>query len=255
MGSLSGATALVTGGSRGIGRAIAARLAADGALVAVHYGTDRAAAETTVTAITDAGGRAFAIGAELGVPGDATALWTAFDAGLAATGTGPGVDIVVNNAGITGSHDLAGTDGTEFDRIVAVNVKAPFFILQQGLTRIRDGGRIINVSSGVTRIAAPTMITYSMTKGALNTLTYTLAKQLGGRGITVNSVAPGIVDVDSNAHWLREDPEQLALWGSFSAFGRVGRPADIADAVAFLASDDARWITGQYLDATGGAHL
>ncbi|MEU4237682.1 SDR family oxidoreductase [Actinoplanes sp. NPDC026619] len=94
-----------------------------------------------------------------------------------------------------------------------------------------------------------------LNKGALNTLTFTLAKQLGERGITVNAVAPGIVDVDSNAAWLRDDPEQLAFWGSLSPFGRIGQPADIADVVAFLSSPDARWITGQCIDATGGAHL
>ncbi|GLL05935.1 SDR family oxidoreductase [Dactylosporangium matsuzakiense] len=252
---LNGKTALVTGGSRGIGRGIATRLAADGALVAVHYGKHEAAAEETVTSIVESGGQAFAVGAELGVPGDARALWTAFDAGLAELGAEPGLDILVNNAGITSSSDLAGTTEAEFDTIFAVNVKAPFFILQQGLERIRDNGRVINISSGATRIASPPIVTYSLTKGALNTMSLTLAKQLGERGITVNSVAPGIVDVDSNAGWLREDPQQLAVWSSFSAFNRVGQPADIADAVAFLASDDSRWVTGQCLDATGGANL
>lgn len=255
MAPLSGRTALVTGGSKGIGRAIATRLAADGALVAVHYGTDAAAAADTVTAITGARGRAFAVGAEFGVPGDARALWTAFDTALAATGADPGIDILVNNAGIGAPRGLAGTDEAEFDRVVAVNVKAPFFILRQGLDRLRDNGRVVNISTGATRIAAPAMIAYSLAKGALNTFGYTLAKQLGERGITVNTVAPGIVDVDSNAAWLRDDPEQLAGWGSFSVFNRVGQPADIAGVVAFLASDDARWITGQYLDATGGAQL
>ncbi|SDT27036.1 SDR family oxidoreductase [Actinoplanes derwentensis] len=255
MTQLDGKIALVTGGSRGIGREIATRLAADGALVAVHYGTNKAAAEETVTRIAQSGGQAFTVGAELGIPGDARALWAAFDAGLHRIGIEPGLDILVNNAGVTGSSDLAGTTEAEFDRIFAVNVKAPFFILQQGIERLRDNGRVINISSGVTRIASPALVTYSLTKGAINTLSHTLAKQLGERGITVNAVAPGIVDVDSNAGWLRDDPEQLAVWGSFSPVNRVGQPSDIAGAVAFLASDDSRWITGQYLDATGGAHL
>jgi len=230
-------------------------VAADGALVAVHYGRNESAAKETVHSIVESGGRAFAMGAELGVAGDAQALWAGFDAGLAEIGAEPGLDILVNNAGVVSSSDLAGTTVAEFDKIFAVNVKAPFFILQQGLERIRDNGRVINLSSGATRIASPPMMTYSLTKGAINTLSLTLAKQLGERGITVNAVAPGIVDVDSNAGWLRENPEQLAFWGSFSAFNRVGQPADIADAVAFLASDDSRWVTGQYLDATGGANL
>lgn len=252
---LDGKIALVTGGGRGIGRGISTRLAADGALVAVHYGGDAGSAARVVAAIQEAGGRAFALGTRLGVPGDARSLWERLDAGLAGMGVGPGVDIVVNNAGVAFSNDLAGTTEDEFDRIFAVNVRAPFFLVQQGLDRLRDNGRIINVSSGVTRIAAPPLITYSMTKGALNTFTFTLAKQLGGRGITVNAVAPGIVDVDSNAAWLRNDPGQLAHWGSLSPFGRVGQPADIADVVAFLASSDARWVTGQCIDVTGGAHL
>jgi 3-oxoacyl-[acyl-carrier protein] reductase len=252
---LNGKTALVTGGGRGVGRGIATRLGADGALVAVHYGSDAASAAKVVAGINEAGGRAFAVGAELSVPGGVQALWDGFDAGLAEAGAQPGVDILVNNAGIASSNDLAGTTETEFDNIFAVNVKAPFFLIQQGLDRLRDNGRVINISSGSTRIAAPPMVTYSMTKGALNTLTFTLAKQLGERGITVNAVAPGIVDVDSNAAWLRDNPEQLAFWGSFSPFNRVAQPADIADVVAFLASPDARWVTGQYIDATGGAHL
>jgi 3-oxoacyl-[acyl-carrier protein] reductase len=252
---LNGRTALVTGGSRGIGRHIAGRLAADGALVAVHYGRNADAAADVVAGITEAGGRAFAIGAELGLAGAAQTLWEGFDAAVAEYGGQHGVDILVNNAGISSSADLSGTTEANFDRIFAVNVKAPFFLIQQGLRRLRDNGRIINISSGSTRIASPPMVTYSMTKGALNTLSFTLAKQLGERGITVNAVAPGIVDVDSNAAWLRENPQQLAFWGSFSAFNRVGQPADIADIVAFLASEDGRWITGQYIDATGGAHL
>jgi 3-oxoacyl-[acyl-carrier protein] reductase len=252
---LNGKTALVTGGGRGIGRGIATRLAADGALVAVHYGQDAESAAKVVAGINEAGGRAFAVGADLGLPGAAATLWAAFDAAAAEAGAEPGVDILVNNAGISSSPDLTGTTEADFDRIFAVNVKGPFFVIQQSLDRLRDNGRIINISSGSTRIASPPIVTYSMTKGALNTLSFTLAKQLGERGITVNAVAPGIVDVDSNAAWLRDNPEQLAFWGSFSAFNRVGQPADIADVVAFLASEDARWITGQYIDATGGAHL
>jgi 3-oxoacyl-[acyl-carrier protein] reductase len=252
---LTGKIALVTGASRGIGRAIALRLAQDGALVAVHYGRDELAAKETVTRIADAGGRAFAVRAGLADPDAADALWAQFDAGLAERSEAPGLDVLVNNAGISSSSDLSGTEVEEFDRVFAVNVRAPFFVIRAALGRLRDGGRIINIASGATRISSPPMVTYAMSKGALNTLTYTLATELGPRGITVNSVSPGIVDVDSNAAWLRNNPEQLAMWSSFSVFNRVGQPADIADVVSFVASDDARWITGQILDATGGAHL
>ncbi|MBV6702786.1 SDR family oxidoreductase [Kitasatospora aureofaciens] len=253
MGALAGKTALVTGGSRGIGRGIAERLGRDGALVAVHYGSNAAAAEEVVKTIEQAGGRAFAIGAELGVPGDAQALWAAFDRGLAEHGGGEGLDILVNNAGIGlfgRIHEVA-EDG--FDRVFAVNAKAPFFIAQHGLDRLRDGGRIVNVSSGVTRVAFPSAIAYSMTKGALNTLTLTLAQELGARRITVNSVLPGIVPTDINP-WLDDAQQQVRVAG-YTALNRVAEVADIADVVAFLASDDSRWITGQNLDATGGAGL
>jgi 3-oxoacyl-[acyl-carrier protein] reductase len=252
---LEGTTSLVTGSSRGIGRAIARRLAADGSLVAVHYGTNADAAAETVDTVRAAGGAAFAIGAELGVPGDAERLWAAFDEALARHGARPGVDVLVNNAAIGASEPLATTTPEEFDRVFAVNVRAPFFLVQRGLDRIRDGGRIVNVSSGVTRIALPETLAYSMTKGALNTFSFTLAHELGRRGITVNAVAPGIVDTDVNAGWLRADPAARAHAASFSAFDRVGEPEDIADVVAFLASPAARWITGQILDATGGSHL
>ncbi|MFF7632309.1 SDR family oxidoreductase [Kitasatospora sp. NPDC008050] len=253
MSRLSGKTALVTGGSRGIGKGIALRLAAEGALVAVHYGTNESAAKETVSEIEAAGGRAFAIGAELGVPGDAAALWAAFDEALAAHDGGSGLDILVNNAGV-GLYGVVGEVAeADFDRVFAVNTKAPYFIIQQGLGRLRDGGRVINISSGVTRIAYPITSAYSMTKGAINTLTLTLAQQLGPRGITVNAVAPGLVNTDMTAE-LRE-PAAQAEAAALSIFNRVGEPADIGDAVAFLASDDARWVTGQVLDGTGGSHL
>ena len=246
-------TALVTGASRGIGRAVAQRLAGLGALVGVHYGHDRAAAEETVAGITGDGGRAFAVQARLGEPGDAEALWSAFDKGLVDAGGRPGVDILVNNAGITLPKRIADVTEEEYDHLFAVNVKAPFFLIKYGLDRLRDGGRIINISSGVTRIAVPHISAYAMTKGALDTLTLTLAQQLGPRGITVNAVAPGFTFTEINP--TLNDPRVLAAAAAASAFNRVGRPADIADVVAFVAGDGARWITGQCLDATGGAHL
>ncbi|WP_078869112.1 SDR family oxidoreductase [Streptomyces sp. NRRL B-1347] len=249
-GRLAGRTALVTGGSRGIGRGIAERLGRDGARIAVHYGSNEAAAKETVAAIERAGGSAFAIGAELGRPGDAEALWSAFDAHA------DGVDILVNNAGIGTSRPFADTDEAEFDRLFAVNAKAPYFITQLAAERLRDGGRIINISSGVSRAAVmPDILTYAMTKGALDVFTRNLSKVLGPRGITVNSVAPGVVDTDVNAAWLRGEGNEAAWAGAaaLSALGKVGTVEDIADVVAFLASPDGRWVTGQWLDATGGS--
>jgi 3-oxoacyl-[acyl-carrier protein] reductase len=254
VGSLADKTALVTGASRGIGRGIALRLAREGALVAVHYGTDEAAARQTLEAISRNGGRGFLIRAEFGVPGDVEKLWEGFDAGLGAAGAAPGLDIIVNNAAIGASADLEGITGEELDRLYAVNVKAPFFLVREGLRRLRDGGRIINISSGVTRIAYPSVIGYSLTKGAIDVFTRTLAQQLGQRGVTVNAVAPGIVQTDNTTAQLTT-PEAWAQVARYSVFNRVGQPADIADVVAFVASDDARWITGQSIDATGGSLL
>ena len=251
MGKLTGKTALVTGASRGIGRAIAERLAADGALVAVHYGHSEAAAKTTAAAIEQGGGHAFIVGADLGVTGDVGMLFAGLEAGLA----GSPLDILVNNAGgALGTGSIEETTPEEFDRLIALNMRAPFFIIQRALPLFRDGGRIINISSADARIAITRELAYSMAKGAINVLSRTLAHAMGGRGITVNTVAPGITDTERNA-WIHTGPEMEARTASASALNRIGQPSDIADIVAFLASDDARWITGDLIDATGGTFL
>ncbi|CAM5687813.1 SDR family NAD(P)-dependent oxidoreductase [Streptomyces aurantiogriseus] len=259
--ALTGKVALVTGAARGIGRAIAVRLAHDGALVGVHYGHSEAAALDTVAEIRKNGGRAFPVGAELGVPGDAAAVFEAFDAGLREEGSeagevteGGALDILVNNAGVSGSGPVGRAVPEVFDRMMAVNAKAPYFLVQQALPRMRDGGRIVNVSSLASRHAFPESVAYAMSKGALDTLTLCLAKELGGRGITVNTVAPGFVETDMNAR-RRATPEARDALAARSVFGRIGMPSDVADVVAFLASDDARWVTGQYLDVSGGTDL
>jgi len=251
---LEGRIAIVTGASRGIGKGIALRLATEGALVAVHYGTRRDAAEDTISAIEEAGGSAFAVGAELDSLSGVDRLLQNLDEELIRRTGSNQFDILVNNAGIGTSPSFIETSEEDFDHLFSVNVKAPFFLVQQSLGRLRDGGRIINISSGVTRIAYPHIMTYNLTKGALNTFTLHLAQLLGPRGITVNAVMPGIVDTDVNASWLHTpDGQKHAV--EMSALGRVGEPSDIADIVAFTASPDGRWVTGQMLDATGGSHL
>lgn len=250
MTSLMGKTALVTGASRGIGRAIAQRLAGDGATVAVHYGSNDAAAADTVVDIQRAGGQAFSVRSQLGVEGDIDTLFTALEDGL----DGRPLDILVNNAGIyTPEATIDQATPEQFDREFAINVRAPFFIVQRALPLLRDGGRIVNISSGVTWFATP-QIVYSMTKGALNVLGRSLANTVGARGITVNNVAPGITDTEMNS-WLRETDDAIAGVIDITALDRVGEAAEIADAVAFFASDDSRWVTGQTLDVNGGLYL
>lgn len=250
MTDLTSRTALVTGASRGLGRAIAQRLAADGALVAVHYGSNETAAQETVAAIERAGGQAFSVRAELGVAGDVDTLFAGLEQGL----HGRPLDILVNNAGINVySATIEEATQADYDRVFAINVRAPLFITQRALPLMREGGRIINISSGVTWFAVPQVV-YSMTKGALNVFSRSLAHTQGARGITVNTLSPGITETDMNS-WLTENPESQKSVADMTALGRPGQPADIADAVAFLASDDARWITGQTLEVNGGLFL
>ena len=248
--SLQGKTALVTGASRGIGRAIAQRLAVDGAMIAIHYGGNDAAANETLKAIEQTGGQAFLVKAELGANGDVDTLFSKLEKVL----TGRPLDVLVNNAAVAPQIALDQTSPEEFDRIFAINVRAPFFIIQRALPLMPDGGRIVNISSGVTWFATPATV-YSMTKGALNVLSRSLANSLGSRNITVNTISPGITDTDMNPSIRDKDVKAVERVTRMTALGRPGRPADIADAVAFLASDDARWITGQTLDVNGGLFL
>jgi NAD(P)-dependent dehydrogenase (short-subunit alcohol dehydrogenase family) len=242
---------VVTGASRGIGRAIAERLAADGALVAVHYGSNQVAAEETVARIARAGGNAFAIRAGLGDDQGVDALFGGLDEGL----SGRALDILVNNAAVPPAGPIESSTPEEFDRLFAVNVKAPFFIIQRAIPRMSGRGRIITISSVATRVAIPTQTSFAMAKGAVETMSLTLANELGARGITVNAVAPGTTKTDANAAVFEQPPGTEAYLASMTALDRLGRADDVADAVAFLASDDGRWVTGHVLDVSGGMHL
>jgi NAD(P)-dependent dehydrogenase (short-subunit alcohol dehydrogenase family) len=253
MPALSGKIALVTGASRGIGRAIARRLASDGALVAVHYHSNRAEAEASVAAIAAAGGAAFALAADLAVPAGPDQLFAAFDAALGERGAPVRLDILVNNAGIASRQPIEAVAETDFDRVVAINLRAPFFLMQKALPRLADGGRIVNVTSTAARIGYAETPVYAAAKAALQSLTLSTAKRLGARGITVNAVAPGATRTDLNP--LARDPESAKLIAADTILGRVGEPDDIAAVVAFLASDAARWITGQVIEANGGLRL
>ncbi|MFJ9777080.1 SDR family oxidoreductase [Kitasatospora sp. NPDC101157] len=253
MGELDGRTALVTGGSRGIGRAVALRLAADGALVAVHYGGKAEAAAETVELIAKAGGRAFAVRARFGEGDALDHLFEGLTAGLAEHGE-DGLDILVNNAGIHLAGAIGQMTEEEFDRLMAINVRTPVFVIQRALPLLRDGGRIVNMASAATRIGSPVQIGYSVSKSALAALAAPLANDLGRRGITVNTVNPGVILTDMTSAWTSA-PEAMAGLESITALGRIGLPDDVADVVAFLAGPQGRWVTGQAVDASGGTYL
>ncbi|WP_431931466.1 SDR family NAD(P)-dependent oxidoreductase [Micromonospora sp. RP3T] len=250
MTDLIGRTALVTGASRGIGQAVAIRLAARGADVVAHFGTDRSGADATVEQITRAGGTAHTVRAELGMVGDVDTLFAGVEAVLA----GRPLDILVNNAAAPPAGPLGATTRAAFDHLFAVNVRAPYFVVERALPLLRDGGRIVTISSVATRMANATQTSFAMTKGAVETMTRTLANQLGARGITVNAVAPGATRTATNGPAFAT-PGLVELITGMTALDRLGEPGDVADVVVFLASDAARWVTGQVIDASGGLFL
>lgn len=251
---LEGKIALVTGGSRGIGRAISERLAADGALVAVHYGKNKSAADDVVAGIAAKGGKAFAIGADLAAKDGVKQLYAALDRELKARTGSTQFDVLVNNAGIAPFVSFADTTEDVLDEIYAVNVRAVFFSTQEAAKRLRDGGRVVNLSSEVARLPAPALAAYSALKAPINNLTQSLAVVLGERSITVNAVAPGAIDTDMAAQ-LVQDPAIAEHLKNQQALKRIGQPLDIAGVVGFLAGDSSRWVTGQTIYTSGGAAL
>jgi 3-oxoacyl-[acyl-carrier protein] reductase len=244
--------ALVTGASRGIGRAIAVRLGQDGALVGVHYRAERDKAQQTLDEIRAAGGDGFLIAADLADPAGATQLADALTAELRVRRDPPRLDILVNNAGIDDRKTIEQVTEADFDRMLQINFKSPFFLIQKLLPVLADGGRIINISSMAARLSFPTMPVYAPTKAALSTLSRILAAHLGPRGITVNAVLPGATSTDLNP---LSDPARAAAVRDSVALGRIAGPEDIAPIVAFLASKEGGWITGETIEASGGQRL
>ncbi len=252
-GSLAGKVALITGSSRGIGRAAALMLADAGATVAVHYGTSKPQADAVVAEILGRGGAAFAVQADLADRGGPAALFAAFDEELQRRFGTANFDILVNNAGMGSGGVLETVTEDELDRMVQINLKAPFRLIQLASPRLRDGGRIINVSSTAVRVSQPRFVAYAPTKAGLESLTNVLAVHFGPRNITVNTVRPGATATELNI--ALRDPAYRERVKGMTALGRVGEADDVAEAIAFLASDQARWITGQQQEASGGLRL
>jgi len=255
MTTLQNKTALVTGASRGIGRATAAALAEAGAHVLVHYGRSTREAESLVTEIRTKGGHADTISADLGTPDGALLL-----AKQVRSIVGDRLDVLVLNAGISKAARIGDYTVEDFDSLFATNVRGPFFLVQQLLPVLGNGSSVVVISSlgarsvvGKSGLENPSILAYASTKGALETLVKNWAGILGLRGIRVNAVAPGVIDTDMSSFTKTEAGREVAL--GMLALKRLGKPDDVADVVAFIASDAARWITGASIPVDGGSKL
>ncbi|WP_420962293.1 SDR family oxidoreductase [Brucella sp. IR073] len=237
-------TAIVTGASKGIGAAIALRLASEGAAVVVNYARGEAAARGVVKEIEKVGGKAVAVQADVG---DSSAVTALFEAAEAAFGP---IDILVNNAGMMRLSPLANATDADFNDHIAVNLGGVFYGMREGAKRLRDGGRIITLSTSVVGSYPPGYGLYAATKAAVEAMTHILSKELGSRGITANVIAPGPVATELFMHGKSE--ELVANITRSIPLGRLGQPDDIADAVAFLAGPDGRWVNGQTIRVNGG---
>ena len=248
MNKLKGKTALVTGASRGIGRASALALAQGGAQVLVHYNSNEKEADAVVAEILAGGGKAKKVGADLRKP-DGAHMLAKQVRGI----VGDRLDILVANAGISKSATIEDTTVEDFDNLFAVNVRAPFFLVQQLLPALCKGSNIIFTSSLAARASLGTLYAYAATKGAVDTLVKHFAAALGPRGIRVNAVAPGVVETDMSNFTKTEAGREVTL--GMQALKRMAQPDDIAPVVRFLASDDARWVTGESIHVDGGSKL
>jgi 3-oxoacyl-[acyl-carrier protein] reductase len=242
--SLINKVAIVTGSSKGIGAHIAETLSRAGAKVVVNYANDQAAADQVVAEIRASGGEAIAVRADVSKTAEVKGL---FDATIAKFAK---VDLLINNAGIAIYKLVKDTTDDDFDRIFDINVRGVFLTLREAATRLEDGGRIVNLSSSVTRLMMPAYGSYSATKAAVEQLTRVFAKEVGHRGITVNSISPG--PTNTELFTAGKSEETIKRLASMAALGRIGEPEDIARIVLFLVSDEAAWVTAQNLGVNGG---
>lgn len=247
--------ALVTGGSRGLGRNTALHLARKGVDVLITYRSRAADAQEVVAEIAALGGRAVALPLDVASSSGFAAFAGDLKSALATGWQRERIDYLVNNAGIGIHASFAETTEEEFDELVNIHLKGPFFLTQRLLPLLVDGGRIVNVSSGLARFVLPGYAAYGALKGAVEVLTRYQAKELGARGITVNVVAPGAIETDFGGGAVRDNAQLNAFVASQTALGRAGVPDDIGGVIAALLSDDNRWITGQRIEASGGMFL
>lgn len=247
--------ALVTGGSRGLGRSMLTHLASKGHDVILTYNSNSAEAQQAVTQLQSTGCKAVALQLDVSLHETFAAFAEAVKLALHDTWQREDFDILINNAGIGISKPFVETTPEQFDRLMAINLKGPFFLTQHLLPLLRDGGRIVNVSTGLTRFSLPGYAAYAAMKGGVEVLTHYLAMELGGRGITTVVVAPGAIETDFDGGLVRDNKQINAFIASQTALGRVGLPDDIGAAVAALVSEDCRWINGQRIEVSGGIHL
>ncbi len=250
---LKGKIALVTGGSRGIGAATAKALGECGATVAVHYGSNKDQALQVCGEVEQLGANAFAVGGDLSSMKGVNQLVDGFLSELEHRYGTPQFDILINNAGVAPTVPFETTDEATLDQILAINVKAPFFLTQKLARNIRDDGRVIITSSVVAYRQFPDIVAYSISKGAMDTMIIHLAPIFGPRRITVNSINPGAIETDMNP-WLSTSDGQ-AIAHNIQALQRIGKAEDIANVMAFVASPGSSWITGQHIDVSGGTKL
>jgi NAD(P)-dependent dehydrogenase (short-subunit alcohol dehydrogenase family) len=247
--------ALITGASRGLGRSMAIALAQKGVAVVGTYHSNKAEADAVVKAIEGLGGTAVMLPLDTGRTASFAAFAVSLRQALESTWGRTSFDYLVNNAGIGVHAPFASTSEADFDRVMNINLKGPFFLTQATLPLLADGGRIVNLSSGLARFSTPGFSAYAMTKGAIEVMTRYLAKELGARRIAVNTIAPGAIETDFGGGVVRDNKEMNKAIAGNTALGRVGLPEDIGPAVAALLSEDNRWVNAQRIEVSGGMFL